>query len=494
MLALALVWLLFFETDRTEETDSGAGERLLSIPSDSLQAIRVVRDGTETTLVRALSGWELRGSGPAGGWQDRAGDRQAEALSQAVCRATALSILAGTATATADTLTAWRPYGVLTSQATRVILTTARGEKHVLWLGLRNPVTERIYARGAGRSGVFTVAAEPWAAVQRLGEFARLRSLWPAFAINEVRSVRIARAGARHPLHFVRARDGTWWARLDSGPDADQGSAVPAQLGVVARGYHEHYADRSRREGRALLWLANPRQLDHLLSLLQQCQVKEVGPAPAALTDRQVAGLAPPTVTVEATLANDSSHLAAFGHYREARDQQVAAARDGRHHILWVSDEPLALLLSPLAAFLQTGVFDLDWSEVDSFALQQSTSRPLVVVQRDGVWQARLPADVPVSDPVRLNQLCGDLVHHLARLPIRAVRPPAAGGVSWQDGRLTRLTLHATCGEGTDLRVDFGLLGRTGEAVAYFPRDGKLLVIDEDLLVTIRALFTTLRL
>lgn len=267
-----------------------------------------------------------------------------------------------------------------------------------------------------------------------------------------------------------------------------------ARLGVVARSYHEHYPDRSRREGEALLWLANPHQLEYLLSLLQQCQVKEVGPAPATLAERQAAGLAPPTVTVEATLADDTSYLASFGHYREAKDEQVAAARDGRHHLLWVGDEPLALLLSPLAEFLQTGVFDLDWTEVDSFALQQSTSRPLVAIRQDDVWHARLPADVPVSDPVRLNELCGDLVHHLARLPIRAVRPPAAHGIGWRDDRLTRLTIHATGAERADLRVEFGVLGRTGEAVAYFPRDGKLLVIDEDLLVTIRALFTTLRL
>ncbi len=483
LLAAALVWLLVVENGVRDRSNPDAGGPLVTVTPDAVIRFEVTTPEETTTLYRVAGHWELSGRKPAGAWQDRADASAAEALVRAVVATTTSPILAGTGAAGTDSSGGGEDYGLTLERAVRVVVGVVGGGTTTLLLGSHNPLTNRIYARGAGRSGVFNLPADPWEKVPLLETAVRLWRLWPAFTRQDVRFVRIHRARLEEELRFQRDPDGTWWIQLPGGPGGG--------LAAVAGAYDAHYADRRRTAAGVTYWRAEERTLDHLLTRLSECQTVAAGPLPATAAEMQAYGLATPEVEVEVAVGAQSPLEAAFGGKRD--DGLVAAARDGRSHVLWVASDVLAALQTSLASYLETDVLSFAWSDVDSFALRRLASGSLRAIRQGDAWRAVLPDSAWSQDPRQVDHLCADLAHHLQRLAIQGVRPPARERHPLRDEGRTRLTVWFTGGV-HDQVVEFGELVASGEAAAYFPADGKLLLVSPDWLVSLRALFTTLRL
>jgi len=478
LLVAAAVWLLFFEPSVQKNDDPHSGGLLLPFLADSVARVEVTRGG-EIFLLQVLGhDWQLSGHNEAGVWHDRVDSAGTEMLIRTLCESRASPVLS-------DSTAQRSQYGFGLPRTLTAAVTDFSGQSLIFYLGLRNPVTDRYYATGAGRSGVFTIPARVGQQLYELPGPLRLRRLWPPFQRSKVETLAIRRAGASWEELFIRSADGLWWTRLVTHRSGS--------VGKIVRDYDRYYSDRRWEQGGETYWRVDERTISMLLYYCNEAKIKGFGPLPTGEEELRREGLLPPTVSLRVVPQHATAALlAAFGHVTE--DGFVAGMRDGRAQIFWLTGELRDALVVPQSAFLATDVLALAWTQVDSFSLRYGEQDSLRAIRIDGKWRAFLPRSSPGVDTTLAHNACSDFAHHLERLPILVVRPPARTGIPLTKKERTVLTLwSAPKGRGRPKQVVFGFLEENGEPAAYFPADGKVLVISQELLVSFRTVFRALR-
>jgi hypothetical protein len=367
----------------------------------------------------------------------------------------------------------------------QLIVEDKQNQRIALTIGQRNPLSDRYYASGAGRSGVFTVSSSLVDALQSLPEWIRLRRLWPVFARARVETFTVAQPALPAADVFLRSGDGLWW--LVEPPDGLR------RLGGIAPRYDRHYGDRRRQAAGQVLWRASDRKLEGLLFKLTDTPVKAFGLLQAPDDSLRAVGLKPPLVSVSLALAAGGPRLTAdFGYQTKA--DRMAALRGGQPNLLEVTTFARDDLLAPLAQFLDASVLPFTLALADSFLLRQDGAAPLRVYRSPQGWQTTLsPRVAPYTSVQEATNLLHDLVVYLDRLEIETVLPPVLEGTPLSAGYRYALTAWLPSADGPQkFVVQFGHVEDSRQPAAYFPADGKLLGIPGSILVTLRSMSNAL--
>jgi hypothetical protein len=228
--------------------------------------------------------------------------------------------------------------------------------------------------------------------------------------------------------------------------------------------------------------------LGNLLFLLGDTSVREFRLDHAPTESLRTAGLLPPTVAVTAVLRDGTRYAAAFGH--ELERARMLAVRDGRDHLLAVTGGARDRLLAPLARYLETGALPFAMATADSFEISRSGGEPLRA-RRDGrSWLptgAAAESQLPAEDAANL---LGDMVVYFDRLELLEALPPDRDDSALGSGYRATVTVWLSGGDGRPRTLRFGPLpGRDGVAL-HVPESGRLLVVDANILVTMRSVLT----
>jgi hypothetical protein len=352
-------------------------------------------------------------------------------------------------------------------------------------LGSLNPVSGRVYAAGAGRSGVFTVSPELAQQLDGLPDSVRLLTLWPTFSRAGVETLEIAHGGPGSHDLFVR-RDGDWWLRE---PRND-----PRRLGIVAPEYEQLYGDRRVELDGVAWWRASERAIANLLHQLNLTKVHEFGPAPAPPESLRAAGLDPYTVAVRLGGPGvGPAQQATMGGSRGPG--AMAATRAGLPNILAVSEDARELLLAPLVEFVDNDALPFAPALADSFFLATSDLPPLRIRRGSAGWEVERPGTAPERGAPRSpgvvadSDLIADLIYHLDHLQIQWPLPPETGAEPFRGGYVVTLRFWLP-GEpvASPREVLCGRLDQSGAVGFWFPAGGRLLRVHRDILNTLRAL------
>jgi hypothetical protein len=365
-------------------------------------------------------------------------------------------------------------FGFAEVDAVELLLTFRDGHTMQLGMGAQNPVTKLVYARGAGRDGVFVVTGplrDLWTTVP---DAVRLRRLLPPFARAEVDTVRIFARGSAQPLLIARA-DGGWWVR------------EPASgLGTRVARYQQFYRDRRRVDAAGTWVLAEDRELSGLIYEVGETPVTGFAPAGAEAAVAQETGLEPPYRAVELVLASGARHRLELG---EEQDDDVVWARRGTS-VVATSAVALRTIEKPFADFADLGAFSFAFAHADSFNLDG-----LLAGRADpdsvGRW---LPLGKPGTTlpigPRVASSLLSDMQVALDGMSAVEVLPPSATD-PLQAGE--RYTVTAWLSGGRRHDIALGRLRDGNLPAAWDPADGKVLLVSEEILISLRAVRTSLR-
>ncbi len=473
MLAVALIWLLVLQLGHGVDLDAGAA--LAPFPGTELASLDLSVRGRSLVLRWEPAGWRLQGV-----MSDLADSVRAEALAGAVCGEFTGPVLPGSQDAVSSA-----EYGLAGADALRLQLAARDGRQVDVILGSRNPVSGRVYAAGARRSGVFTVSPELAQQLDGLPDSVRLLTLWPTFSRAGVETLEIAHGGPESSDLFVR-RDGVWWLRE---PRNDR-----RRLGIVAPEYERIYGDRRVELDGVAWWRASERTIVNLLHQLNLTKVHEFGPSPAPPESLRAAGLDPYTVAVrlggpgvgpaqQATIGGSQGPGA------------MAATRAGLPNILAVSEDARELLLAPLVEFVDNDALPFAPALADSFVLATSDLPPLRIRRGSAGWEVERPGTAPERAAPRSpgvvadSDLIADLIYHLDHLQIQWPLPPETGAEPFRGGYVVTLRFWLP-GEpvATPREVLCGRLDKSGAVGFWFPPGGRLLRVHRDILNTLRAL------
>jgi hypothetical protein len=470
LVLVAAAWFLWGERQDNKAKRLDDGGPLVPFPAQDVVRIEVQHHGQNINLVKFGETWQLTGQ-----VQDRTDPLAVAGWLTSVCSAATSPVLFS------SPLSAQR-YGLTPATAWSLDLYRPEGPPLNLLVGTQNPVSGHHYATGAGRSGVFAVTSDLVQKLSALPTGVRLRSLWPAFEIAAVETVRL-RSGRDQPDCLVRGSDGRWWLR--------QPADGTRRLGWLVQAYTPHYQDRRQDLAGQIFWLANARQIDKLCHYLGRTQVGKFGPAPASQAEMTAAGLNPPTATVSLVLRGEAEPLQAdLG--SEVDNDLVAARREGLNNLLFLQGKVKPLLMAPLAEFLETDVFGFAWAVVDSFLLQGEPGQTIKAIRSDTGWRS---SGAPGSSlPLSAKQagvILRDLELYFERLAIQEVFPAHPDSCPLVLAGQTSLTAWgAFPGGATALEAVFGTLLPGPQTAVYFPETGQLLGIAPDLLITYRSVFT----
>ena len=481
LLAVAGGWLLL--DGRGRQTDGGAealrdpggrGIRLVPFLPADIALIEVDRiDGVLALARGAAADWRF-----TRGCDDRADDAAATELAGIVAETSAFSLLAETATGEEAAR-----FGLSGDDAVTLRVTARDGRTAVCTVGLRNPVRDACYALVAGRSGTWTVPYTLRVRLLSLPDIVRLRRLWPGFVPATVETLALRPAGAVAPDLFARDGAGAWWLRVPA-----DGSA---RAGTVFAAYARLYGDRETRRDGVAWWRAQDRAVDNLAFHLGQIDVKLFGARDAPAETLRTAGLLPAPLSLRVALRGGETLRVAFG--GPDGDGNLFALRDGRSHLLRVGAAIAGVAAAPLADFLRTDALPFALSGADSFTLKHPGRATVHAWRRDRVWSTSL-VSLPGAGP-SASELVEDLVLTLDRLPIVRPLPPTPAGrnplagenrfvlTAWRAGRSVQ-----------DLEAHFGRLTAGGDAdsapaALWMPATGQLLVVPEEIVSSLRALF-----
>jgi len=171
----------------------------------------------------------------------------------------------------------------------------------------------------------------------------------------------------------------------------------------------------------------------------------------------------------------------------------VLATRSGTPGVLEVTDHAHAGLLTPFAGFLNTTAVAGNWAAVDSILLEPEGLPPVRAIAAPDSWRAVLPPGRGRISADRAGHLLGDLVFHLARLPITEVLPPCPEADPLRQEGRAGLTVWSGGADGSQWEsVVLGYLAADGSAAVHYPASGKLLGVPPDILVSFRSVFTAL--
>ncbi len=470
LLLVTVAWLVFF--DRSATID-GPGPLFTYLP-DEIRSVGLEAPGRTVVLEADASGrWHIA----AGGAEEIDAAGLAEFLGY-LCLQTGTEIVPGTDDA-ADGATASggdrSQYGLAPGQGAVLTLTGPGGRSERVELGRRHPVGERFYAAGAGRRGVFMVAAELAERLALLPDLVILRALWQPFDTAEVDTVVVRDTAGEHLL--ARDESGSWWLRPDD-------RSLPAAESALA-GYARHYGDR-RREAGGRIWLrAADRELRRLLVLLRRTTV---APDPARSADRT--GTDAGRVSVRIALAGDPVlRSVVFGDSLEAERNRVTRCGHGRSLVARGEAGPIAR--RPLSAYVAAGLLAVSAQRVDSLEIRR-LDRPDLPALRGTRQRGRLLAvierpGVPYDFYRGFTRLI-DAQERVVALP-PATGPPLAAERSYA----VDLWLPPTAG-GVASRMEFrvGRLPAGGQAAVWFPATQKLLLVTEELSITLDNAFLAL--
>ncbi|MBU0740738.1 DUF4340 domain-containing protein [bacterium] len=463
LLALAALWLW-----RAGGDGEPSGPRRLFERADETIASCVVRGGDAYVVL------ERDPAGP-GGWR-LGGDLSDLADEDGVAALLAdLAATLGTEPVADATWTSLpEDYGLDGPGLFEVLVVDADGGRRSLRIGARNPATGLFYATGAGSEALFMVGEDLVRTLVALPGSVRARTLWPGFARDQADTVRLRFPGQangdRLAWDLVARDDGNrWWLRLPTDGWARTGDA--------ARGYHSRHADRRKSEAGADWLRLRDREIANLLSYLESDRVRDfLPPDVAAPTD----GFA-----VRVSGAGCAAREVIFGDLET--ENRVQAWRDGYPGGLVLPAEIVRECAGGLPRYLHTDVLTHRLAAADSFALTRADLGRVSFVNTYDGWRVNAPA---TTDRERLDLMGSDLAFHLDHLAIRRVLDTT--GVDPLRPPQTTLTVWAT-GPGVPPRAEvrFGLHAAENVPVAWFPADGRLVVVERDILITFQTVLMT---
>jgi hypothetical protein len=483
LLAVAGGWLLLDGRGRSTDDGAeasrgpeGAGIRLFPFASADIALIEVDRADGVLAFTRGDGGdWRF-----TRGCDDRADDAAATELAGIIVETSALSLLTETVTGEEASR-----FGLSGDDAVTLRVTARDGRTVACTVGLRNPVLAACYALVDGRPGTWTVPYTLRVRLLSLPDIVRLRRLWPGFVPATVETLALRPAGAAAADLFARDDAGVWWLRVPA-----DGSA---RAGAVFAAYARLYADRVTRRDGVDWWRAQDRAIDNLTFQLGQIDVKLFGAREAPAETLQAAGLLPAPLSVRVVLRGGDTLLAAFGDLDG--DGNLFALRDGRSHLLRVGAAVAGVAAAPLTGFLRTDALPFALSGADSFTLENAGHATVRAWRRDKVWSTSLvPLPGAGSSAVDLVK---DLLITLDRLPIVRPLPPVTSGRDplARESRFA-LTVWRAGRAVPDFEAHFGWMEAGGDAASgavalWMPATGQLLVVPEEIVSSLRALFLT---
>jgi hypothetical protein len=476
VLAAILLWRW---SGRAPADPAAAGGPLFSFAAAQVEALEVRRvHGTSRLRREPGGGWTLIGLGA-----DLVDPDRVEAALATLVEGAGFGVLPGTAPDE-------RRFGFGGENATELVFHLVDGSRHRLALGDFNPVSEMVYASGAGRPGVFGVGGLYYTAAARLPDGVRLPRLLPPLHATDVDSLRLARRGGE-TLTFARLADGRWWLRRPAGETDWTGRAAR---------YHDRYRDRRLLADGAVWWLADAARVRDMVFRASDTAVLEFADS-AGIDDaaRVELGLAPPYRMLDLWPRDAPPWRLAFGEQRERERPVVPVLRQGA--LVLARAEAVLPLEGAVSDFLDLGALTFGTDAADSFKIDEPR-RPLLWARKavehvDRRLPTRLPWDPVVPAGWELafgaettrNQLA-DLQIALDRLDCVEVldpRPedPLAARERWR--------LRVWFAGGRLAEVWLGRLPQDGRAAVWDPADGKCLVVPEEILISLRNLREFLR-
>ncbi|HOX25901.1 MAG TPA: hypothetical protein PLL30_09970 [Candidatus Krumholzibacteria bacterium] len=472
--AAAGFWLWSWSGAQRDESRGLRGGPLFSFTTDQVVALEIRRPQGTSRLERAADGtWAL--TGLVEDLVDSA--RVVQALDQLTAGA-GLPVLAGTEPDE-------RRFGLGGDDSVELVFHLRDGGRDRLALGDVNPVSEMIYASGAGRRGVFGVGGGMYAIAARLPDSVRQARLLPPVAAAALDSLHLDRRDDAR-LAFAPAPDGRWWLRLPGG--------AAALTGKAAR-YHQLYGDRREVRDGVDWGLADLSRLREIVFRASDTAVVEF-PVAAAFDPADLAevGLSPPYRTLTLFRTGGTPWQVEFGEEQVGDRKLVAARRLGAYVV--TRSEALRQLEGPVSGFLDLGALSFRVEFADSFRID-AVDGPLLWGDKAADPAARRRALQSVWDPVvpagwravygleTTADHLADVQIYLDRLECVEVREPALGDPLRRDGRWR---VRAWLPGGRDHEVWLGRLGSDGRAAVWEPRDGKVLVVPEEILVSLHNL------
>ncbi len=238
------------------------------------------------------------------------------------------------------------------------------------------PVSDQVYASGAGRPGVFGVGGGLYAVAVRLPDSVRLRRLLPSLALADLDSLQLARRGA--PVWRLRhGADGRWWLRLPGGTD---------DLVGLAAAYHGRFGDR-REDEPGVVWVqADRRRLADLVFRATDTAVAGLVPGRRGPCSRPRPG-ARPTATSSCIAARPPGPWPSASTRGRRRGAWPAAGRA----LVITRAEALMPTEGFLSEFLDLTALGFRLADADSFRVDQP-DRPLLWGRRAADPRARFEA------------------------------------------------------------------------------------------------------
>lgn len=474
-LGAALALVLWRWSDPGDQARGLQGGPLFDFAPEAVVRLELRRAAGTDVLVRRDAGWRLEG---------RTTDlvdatRMADVLATLV-PGHGDPVLPGTEPGS-------RRFGFADENALELIFHLRDGGRRRLALGDPAPVSDQVYASGAGRPGVFGVGAREYLAAMRLPDSVRLPRLLPPVALAALDSLRIARRD-QPALVFARGEDERWWLRLPGDLDA--------LVGPAAR-YHRVYDDR-RRTPDGVIWVAaSRRRLADVVFRATDTAVMRFVPAdsvtPAVLAEL---GLAPPrrVVTMQAGAV---TRRIALGE----RDAAGGVFARRLETVLIARPQALQPLTGGLDEFLDLTALGFALADADSYHIDRP-DRPVLRGRRAADPRRRFRAGLSPWDPLtppgwrlgpapdRVANHLHDIQVYLDRLDTRAVvaRPsprPLTGDDRWR--------VRAWFGEEEVRTVWLGERQPDGLAVLWEPANERVVVIDPEILTSLRNLGGVLR-
>lgn len=476
ILALA-VGVLLWRWSAPSASDHGLlGGPLFSFAPDEVVELEIRRvDGT-SRLVRQDARWRLEGQ--VSDLVDA--DRMDHAL-RSLTGGQGLAVLPGTEPDA-------RRFGFGTERSVELVFHLRGGGRQRLALGDVAPASDQVYASGAGRAGVFGVPGGYYATVVGMPDAVRLLRLLPPRTLTDVHAIEL---GRRHAptWRFEPRDDGDWWVRLPGGL---------ADLVGLAADYQARFADRRRDEDGATWIQADQRRLADLVFRVTDTAVRGFVPV-AEQTDALLVdlGLQPAYRTV-ALIEDDHRWDVALG---EAQEQEKAVLARRQGALVITRLEALLPTEGPLSEFLDLGALGFRLADADSFRIDQP-DRPHLWGRRvpppenpdrayHCPWQAVLPPGwMFTRDAETTNNHLFDVQVALDRMDMLGLQEPAArdplvGPDRWR--------VRSWFPDGVSREFWLGRSGQAGEPVLWDPSTGRVAVIDEVMLVTLRNLRIDLR-
>ena len=454
------------------------GGPLFDFTVDQVSALEIRRPGVDGRIERTADGWTLTGDIP-----DFVDADRFEPILDQVVAGNGFPVIAGT---DPDA----RRYGFGSEGSVELVFHLQGGGRDRLALGDANPVSEMIYASGAGRTGVFGIDGGLYSMMVRLPHSVRLAHVLPKTALADLDSLRILRRDDE-PLRFARS-GGRWWLQLTGGEGA--------MVGKVGR-YHHRYDDRREmRDGALWLVADEPRLRD---AVYRASSTVVVGfptadmTTPASLAE---VGLDPPYRGIDLYRhGRDASWRLEFGEEQIDERKVVWVRREGTPVI--VRSEALHPLEGAVSDFVDLGALSVRIEAADSLRVD-GPDRPLLWGDKasdsaarrevfESVWDPVIPAGWrPGFDLETSADHLSDVQMHLDRLGCLAILDkvaddPLAAKERWR--------VRAWFPDGSRYEAWLGRLADSGDAVLWEPADGKVLRIDGEILVTLRNLRASLR-